>query len=217
MSVDQLGHRHTSPACRPVTPPSRRWEKKRSRSQLVQSSERSISLDARRARRRRSQTEAEVEHAPVGDVLAEIARTRRAPPPPPRSSTGRCPGRSPPRSPRPRARRARRSRRRARASRSGSSRRRRAPTSATGRQSATNTSGARPSAEVAQPSTSAGSPPAPRSQAERSLGSSWRTTSAPCTCLPETIPAGSTPKRLAHRSAVRVDRRRSRRRSEGRG
>ena len=87
----------------------------------------------------------------------------------------------------------RRSRRQARASRNGPSRRRPGPTSATGRQSATKTSGARPSAEVAQPSTSAGSPPAPRSHAERSLGSSWRTTSAPCTCLPETIPAGSTP------------------------
>ena len=111
------------PACRPVTPPSRRCEKKSSRSQLVHRPERSISVDARAAQ------EPLADRAPGRACarrrcLRPDRRTRRAPPPPPRSSTGRCPGRSPQRSRRdlPDAP-SRRSRPQARASRSGSSRR----------------------------------------------------------------------------------------------
>ena len=114
------------PAWRPVRSPSRRWEKKSSGSQLVQSPADLDLLDPGLA-------PAGAARPPPGRAsgprrhLPEAPRRRRAPPRRPRSSTARCPGRSRPPRRRPPRPPARRSRPPARASRSGSSRRRPGP------------------------------------------------------------------------------------------
>ena len=149
---------HATPAWRPVSPPSRRWEKNRSGLQLVQ---RPRALDLARRRPRpssrvatsgRSSIRPSASPSPEGverrqDLVPDLeaaaadagADRRGASASTSRDSARR---RCPPR---------------ARASRSGASRRRPGPLSATGRQSATKTSGARPGPAVAWPSTSGGS------------------------------------------------------------
>ena len=142
-AADQL--RHATPAWRPVTPPSRRWEKKRSASQIVHRPKSSISVHAGRLRRARGDR-LEVERALAG------RRTPRGPRRRPRSSTARRPARSR----RPAARRRRAAQRATPSSstppasprqpRVEHRRRRPAPASATGRQSATRTIAATPGA-----------------------------------------------------------------------
>ena len=131
------------PAWRPVRPPSRRWEKKSSSSQLVQRPADLDALDPGLAQQSPGDL-GQVEHPARGDARRRGRRRRRAPRRRPRSSRGRSRGRSRLRWRRPPRRRGRRSRPPGRASRSGASPRRRARRAATGRQSATKTSGARP-------------------------------------------------------------------------
>ena len=110
----------TSPAWRPVRPPSRRCEKNSSGLQLVQSSRLVDRADPGVARAGAARPRAGRASSP-SRPRRRARRRRPAPRRRPRSSTARSRGRSPPPRRRPRQPRARRSRPPARASRRGSS------------------------------------------------------------------------------------------------
>ena len=185
--------RHTTPAWRPVTPWSRRWEKKRS-SHIVHRPV-SCTLDARGVELRAGD-DGEVE---VASLAARRARrSARGPPRRPRSSSRARRGRWRRRAGRRRRARAapgrprRGSRRPAGASRSAAPPRRRRPASITGRQSAVNTIAAASSSAVAWPSSS-------RVRARVATAARWRggpsrrapgarSRSAPTGCRPSPQP-----------------------------
>ena len=173
--------RHTTPAWRPVTPPSRRWEKNRPSQHIVhRPTSCTVATPASRARRAAIGREVEVALAAAG---SRSRRTPRAPPRRPRSSSRGRPGRSArspgraaaaraaPRRPRPRCRRPAPRQPACSAATAPS------PASSTGRQSAVNTSAGWPVSAVAWPSSSAGGRAGPG-------GSVARRTVAPCTWRP---------------------------------
>ena len=181
-------------------PPAVRWRRRRGgvrrrarASQLVQRSERSISLDARVAQEaladqsRRSSMRPSAMSSPrsreLGGHLLPDLEAARADPRADRRGLGRdladAALRDPAREPAPAAVDHRDAAAAPRARREGNRRRRRAarglPPRSPSRRRGPDCLRRR------------------RSHAERALGSSWRTMSAPCTCLPETMPAASTP------------------------
>ena len=159
--VEAAHARHTTPAWRPVTPPSRRCEKNSSSpAQIVHSPVSWIVLDAGLApavARDRGQVEVALAHARAGHA----GERARGPPRRPRSSSRARPGRAPRSARRPRpARAARRrprprSRPRARASRRAAPRRRRRRRASPAGSRRRTRARRRPSSAVACPSSSA--------------------------------------------------------------